>query len=186
MGPRLQWTRGMIQLVLVVAIAACLVAAGCSTKDNSAGTERASKDLRRAQSTVGAKHDDVTATADDIERRKRDLVAQEQQLGDKEKSLDDSRRQLGSAQATLTEARKAYSAAVKERLAKLDAGLATLSTHTDAPSKDASVGLGARRDALATKLATMPDGEDARWAAYTKDVDATFDVIEHDLRSSLR
>jgi hypothetical protein len=30
----------------------------------------------------------------------------------------------------------------------------------------------------------MPDGADAGWAAYTKDVDTTFDAIEHDLRTA--
>jgi hypothetical protein len=73
---------------------------------------------------------------------------------------------------------------VKERFAKLDAGLAGLATRTDAASKDASTGLAARRTALAAKLAAMPVGADAGWAAYTKEVDTTFDAIEHDLRTA--
>jgi chromosome segregation ATPase len=159
--------------------------ASCSNKDNSADTDQASKDLREAQSTVSAKHNDVTATGDDIERRKRELVAEQQQLADKEKSLDNSQRQLGSAQVTLTDARRAYSTAVKQRLAKLDADLAGLATRVDAASKDARVGLAARRDALAARLTLMPAGPDATWAAYTKDVDTTFDAIERDLRAAL-
>lgn len=160
------------------------VLAGCSHKDNSADTDQASKDVREAQSILSAKHDDVAATGNEIERRKRDLISEQQQLADREASLHEGERQLGSAQATLTQARTAYAAAVKDRFAKLDAGLAGLATRTDAAAKDASVGLAARRDALAAKLAGMPDGADASWAAYTKDVDTTFDAIERDLRAA--
>lgn len=170
----------LVRMLLVVA-----VSASCSSKDNSAGTDKASKDLREAQSTLSAKNNDVAATGDEIERRKRELVANQQQLADKEKSLVDSRQQLGSAQETVTDARNAYAAAVKERLAKLDAGLASLATHADAASKDKSAGLAARRDLLATRLAVMPAGADASWPAYTKDVDTTFDAIERDLHAAL-
>jgi len=170
---------------LLRALLAVAVTMSCSSKDNSADTDRASNDLREAQSTVSAKANDVTATGDDIERRKRELVADQQQLADREKSLDDSRQQLGSAQATVTDARKAYSLAVKERLAKLDADLASLATRVDAASKDKSAGLAARRNLLTSRLAVMPAGVDASWAVYTKDVDTTFDAIERDLRAAL-
>ena len=171
--------------MLVRALAVGVLVISCSSKDNSGVTDKAANDLRAAQSTVATRHDDVTTAGDDVERRKRDLGAQQQQLADKEKSLDDSRQQLGSAQATLADARKAYAAAVEERFAKLDADVATLATRTDARSIDARAGLTARRDALAAKLAVMPDGADATWTAYTKDVDTTFDAIERDLRSAL-
>lgn len=160
------------------------LAASCSTKNNSADTDRASEDLREAQSVVTTKHDDVAATGDEIERRKHQLVAEQQQLAVQEKSLDDSRRQLGSARGTLEQARTAYAAAVKLRFAKLEADLAGLSTHTDAASKDARAGLTARRELLAAELRRMPDGADPSWAAYTKDVDTTFDAIERDLRAA--
>ena len=169
----------MISTLLAIA-----VTASCSAKDNSADTDQASKDLREAQSVVKAKDHDVTATGDDIERRKRELAAEQQQLADKERSLVDDQRKLGSAQGTLSDARTAYAAAVKERFAKLEAGLAGLATRTDAAARDASAGLAARRDLLATKLAQMPSGADARWSAYTKDVDTTFDAIERDLRAA--
>ena len=161
-----------------------VAAASCSTKNNSADTDRASEDLRRAQSVVAAKHDDVATTGDEIERRKRQLAVEQQQLADQERSLEDSRRQLGSARGTLDQARAAYAAAVKERFAKLDADLASLATRTDAASKDARVGLAARRDLLAAELARMPGGADSTWTAYTKDVDTTFDAIEKDLRAA--
>jgi chromosome segregation ATPase len=170
--------------ILLPALLAVAVTASCSSKDNSAVTDQASKDLGEAQSEVKAKDRDVTTTGDDIERRKRELVAQQQQLADQEQALENERRQLGSARGTLTDARTAYAAAVKERLAKLEAGLASLATRTDAAAKDASAGLAARRDLLATKLAQMPAGTDASWGAYTKDVDTTFDAIERDLRTA--
>jgi hypothetical protein len=160
------------------------VVASCSTKDNSGDTDRASEDVRNAQSVVAAKHDDVATTGDDIGRRKRQLAAEQQLLADKEAALVDSRRQLGDARSTLEQARTAYAAAVKERFTKLDAGLASLATHTDAAAKDASAGLAARRDLLAAELARMPGGADARWTAYTKDVDTMFDAIERDLRAA--
>jgi chromosome segregation ATPase len=170
--------------ILISTLLAAAVAASCSAKDNSADTDQAGKDLREAQSVVKAKDHDVTATGDEIERNKRALAAQQQELADKERSLEDDRRQLGSARGTLSDARTAYAAAVQERFAKLDAGLAGLATRTDAAAKDARAGLAARRDLLAAKLAEMPAGADARWSAYTKDVDTTFDAIERDLRAA--
>lgn len=168
-----------MRTLLVVA-----VAAGCSRKDNSEVTDRASKELREAQSAVSAKHNEVAKTGDDVERRKNELLAEQQQLATKEKALEDSRQQLGSAEVTLSGARTAYGAAVKERLAKVDAGLTALAARTDAASKDMSTGLAARRDRLATRLTQMPDGADAGWAAYTKDIDTTFDAIERDLKAA--
>ena len=98
-----------------------------------------------------------------------------------EKLLDLQVQQLGSAQVDLAQARATYAAAVKERLAKLDASLAGIGTKTDAKSKDVAVGLRARRDQLAAKLAALPAASDPGWAAFTRDVDTTFDAIEHDL-----
>ncbi len=167
----------LMRTLLAVAAASC-------SNDNSAGTDKASKDVRSAQSVVSAKNSNVAATGDEIERQKREIMAEQQQLAANEKSLEDSRRQLGSAQGTLAAARTAYAAAVNQRLAKLDAGIAGLATRTDAASKDVSIGLAARRDQLAARLAAMPDGADASWAVYTKDVDTTFDAIERDLRAA--
>lgn len=154
-------------------ICALLVVA-CSSNDNSADTDRASEDLRTAQSSVSAKQEAVTTTGDEIERRRLQLLTEQQQLAVQEKSLADNRRQLGSAQGTLEQARTAYAAAVKERFAKLDAGLAGLSTRTDAASKDARAGLAARRDLLAAELEK----------ATPRDLDTMFDAIERDLRAA--
>jgi chromosome segregation ATPase len=163
-----------------------IMAASCAKKDNSADTDQAGQDLRNAQSEVSDKRKDVTVNEDEIERKKRELIKGQQELSDKEKSLEDNRQQLGSARGTLAEARTAYSAAVTERFAKLDAELAGLATKTDAKSKDAAAGLHARRDLLATKLATMPATADPSWTGYTQDVDSMFDAVEHDLLAARR
>jgi chromosome segregation ATPase len=163
---------------------AAIVAASCASKDNSADTDKASQDLRKAQADVSQKRDGLSANRDDVERRKREILKGQQELADKETALEHDRQQFGSAQGTLAQARTAYGAAVKARLAKLDASLAGLSTQTDAASKDAAVGLSARRELLAGRLAAMPVTEEASWTAYTHDVDTSFDAIEHDLRAA--
>jgi len=160
-----------------------LVATACGSKDNSADTDQAGSHLRAAQSAVAAQRSELSANGDDVERRKRALLKDQQELSDKEVALAAKAQQLGAAQGTLTEAGTAYRAAVMERLAKLDASLAALSTKTDAASTDAVAGLKARRGLLASRLGAMPAPADASWAAYTKDVDTTFDAIERDLRA---
>jgi hypothetical protein len=162
------------------------VAASCAKMDNSADTDQASQNLRKAQAAVSEKHNAVALNEADIENKKRELIKGQQDLADKTKSLDDNRQQLGSAGATLVAARAAYGAAVTERFAKLDAALAGLATQTDAASKDAVAGLHARRDLLATKLAAMPAAADPNWPGFTRDVDTTFEAIEHDLGATRR
>ncbi|MBA3460939.1 MAG: hypothetical protein H0T46_13300 [Deltaproteobacteria bacterium] len=164
-----------------VLIFVALVTAACGSKDNSTDTDQAGKDLRAAQSAVSEQRSEIEATADEVERRKREVIKQQQELADKQAALAAEREKLGSAQGTLAEAGTAYRAAVTERLAKLDAALAHLATKTDAAAKDAAAGFKARRDQLASLLANMPAPADAAWAAYTKDVDTTFDAIERDL-----
>jgi len=166
---------------LLSSVLAVVMAASC-TKLDSGGTDQASQDLRNAQTAVSDKHKAVVANEDDIERRKRELITKQQELVDQEKSLALNRQQLGSAGGTLAEARAAYGAAVTARFAKLDASLAGLATQTDAKSKDAAAGLSARRDLLSAKLSTMPATADPSWPGYTRDVDATFEAIEHDVR----
>ncbi len=163
-------------------ILAVVIAAGaCGTHDNSAETDKASKDLRAAQSAVTAHREDLTSSVDDIERRKRALVTEQQQLADKEGAIAFKGQQLGSAQAAVADATASYRAAVTVRFAKLDAALAGLATRGDAKSTDATVGLKARRDRLASMIAAVPAPTDAGWAAFTKDIDTTFDGIERDL-----
>jgi chromosome segregation ATPase len=162
-----------------------LVAASCGRHDNSADTDKTSEELRQAQTDVTAHSNDVAKNQDDIEQQKRALLRDQQDLADKQKLLEQQRQQLGSAQGTLVDARVAYAAAVKERLAKLDASVATLATKTDAKSKDASAGFRARRDQLSAKVGAMPTTADADWNQYTKDVDVTFDAIERDLNRAL-
>jgi len=163
---------------------ALVLAASCANHDNSGDTDKASKDLREAQSKVSKERDSLTTGSDQSERHKREILKEQQALADNEAALEQHRQQLGSAQGTLTEARLTYGAAVKQRFAKLDAALAGLATRTDASSKDAMAGLRARRDLLATRIEAMPAAADSGWVAYTKDVDTTFDAIERDLNSA--
>ncbi len=174
----------MMRSNLLTSLIACVLAVACSKKDNSDVTDKASKDLREAQFALAEKSKDVVETGDDIERRKREVLKEQQDLADKEAALAAKAQQLGSAQGNLVQADAAYRAAVTERLAKLDAALATLATKTDAAAKDATVGLKARRDLLGAMLDKMPPPADSGWVAYTKDVDTTFDAIERDLRAA--
>lgn len=174
----------MLSPVRSCILLALLAAAGCGKNDNSSDTDRASEQLRNARAQVSQTNQDLAANQDAIARKQRELAAEQQVLADKQKLLEQQQQQLGSAQADLQQARATYAAAVKERLAKLDASLAHLATATDAKSKDAQVGLRARRDQLAAKLAAMPAATDATWVTYTRDTDTTFDAIEHDLNET--
>lgn len=170
----------------VTSLIACVLVVACSKKDNSDVTDKASEGLREAQAALAEKSKDVVETADDIERRKREVLKEQQELADTEAALAAKAQQLGSAQGTLAQADVAYRAAMTERLAKLDATLATLATKTDAASKDAVAGLKTRRDLLASMFERMPPPADSGWVAYTKDVDTTFDAIERDLRATIK
>jgi DNA repair exonuclease SbcCD ATPase subunit len=163
-----------------LAIGFALALASCSSYDNSSDTDRSRSAVTNAQSAVKEKTGDVTTRANDLEREKRELVQRQQKLVDDETALAAKRQQLGSARETLVEARATYTTAVNARLSKLDATLATLATRTDAASKDAAVGLRARREQLAVKVSAMSATPEQDWAAYTKDVDTTFDAIERD------
>lgn len=161
-----------------------LSTASCKDRNNSADTDRSGSALAQAQSDLREKRSEVTARETDIEREKRDLAQHQQALADGEKALASDRDKVGSASDALVRARATYGTSVTARMAKLDADLATLSTKTDAASKDAVVGLHARRDQLATTVATMDGLAEADWAAYTKAVDTTFDAIERDLHAT--
>jgi septal ring factor EnvC (AmiA/AmiB activator) len=163
-----------------------LAGTSCGKQDNSADTDRPGQDLRKARSQLREGSQELAANQDDIEKKKRAILSEQQQVADQEQLLEQQRQQLGSAQGSLQEAWVAYAAAVKQRLAKLDASLATVATKTDARSRDLVTGLRARRDQLSAKLAAMPSGAaDPSWTAYTKDVDTTFDAIEHDLHDAM-
>lgn len=173
----------MRQALLQACAATCLLVgiAGCGTKDNSASTDKASAELREAQAKVRESSQDIATNTDEIGKQERELATEQQQLAARQQLLAQQRDNLGSAQETLQAARAVYASAVNERLAKLDASLASFSTKTDAKSRDAAAGLRARRDRLAIKLAGMAATADPGWSEYTKDVDTTFDAIEHDL-----
>ena len=174
----------MMRASVITSLIVAALAVGCRAKDNSAATDKASKDLREAQTAVAEQRNDLTSSAVEVDRRKRAIVSEQQQLADKEAVLTVKGQQLGSAQGTMAVAAATYRAAVMERFAKLDAALASLATKVDAASKDAAAGMRARRDRLASVIAAMPASADAGWTAYTKDVDTTFDAIERDLRAA--
>jgi vacuolar-type H+-ATPase subunit I/STV1 len=168
----------------LASIGVAFALASCSSHDNSADTDPSRSALTEAQSAVAEKSNDVVVRANDIEGEKRDLLRRQQRLADDEQILASERQQLGSARDTLVQARATYGTAVEARMSKLDATLATLATRTDAASRDAVVGLRARREQLATKVGTMTATAEQDWAAYTKDVDTTFDAIERDLHAA--
>jgi len=164
-----------------------LLATSCSRKDNnSSDTDQASKDLRSAQTAVTEKSKDLTATEDDVQKKKHDLLDQQAALAAQEKALASEKAQLGSARSGLDEARTAYAKAVTERFAKLDASIATLATQTDAASVDALAGIRARRDLLSARLAAIPVTSESGWTLFTRDIDTTFDAIEHDVGKAKR
>lgn len=167
-----------------LAVTALLVAASCGKEDGSAETDQAGRDLREAQEKLRENSQALAKNQEEIEQKKRDILQDQQALADKQKLLEKQQAELGSSQGHLDKARVAYAAAIKERLAKLDASLATLATRTDARSKDAATGLRARRDQLAAKLDAMAGTPDAGWNQYTKDVDVMFDAIERDRREA--
>lgn len=167
-----------------LAVVLLLAAGSCGKEDSSAETDKAGRDLREAHDKVSENSQALAKNQDDIEQKKRDILNDQQALADKQKLLEKQQVELGSSQGHLQEARVAYAAAVKERLAKLDASLATLATKTDARSKDAATGLRARRDELAAKLEAMAATPDASWNQYTKDIDVTFEAIERDRRAA--
>ncbi len=182
--------RTVVRYSLVWAV---FLAASCGKADNSADTDTASQDLRKAQAALIEHEKTLADDQDAVEQKKRDLAREQQELlrgqeelADKLKLLEQQRAQLGSAQETMNKARAAYVAAVKQRFAKLDASIATLATATDARSRDAVTGLRARRDQLAAKLASLTETLDADWNQYTTDVDTTFDAIEHDLNEVVK
>jgi chromosome segregation ATPase len=167
-------------------VCAGLLAIGCGSRDNSTDTDQATHDLQKAQSDLSANSKALTDNQAEIERKTRELAREKQELADRQAQLEQQRAQLGSAQTALAAARTAYAAAVKSRFAKLDAALATLGTKVDAKSKDALVGLRARRDQLSVTLTGLGGTSDPDWNSFTKSVDATFDAIEHDLGEASR
>lgn len=174
-------------------IAGLLLVAACGEDDNSADTDRAAEELRRAQAALGEQTRSLAENQSAIEQGRRNLALEQEKLAREQRELADKQRllaeqeaRLGAAKQTLAQARAAYAAAVTERMAKLDASLATLGKRTDARARDALAGLRARRDQLSTKLAALGGTQDAGWAEYVDDVDTTFDAMERDLGEALK
>jgi len=162
------------------------LAAGCGRKDNSADTDKATSKLRSAEGKVTEHQANLTENEAAIAQRERDLVREQQELADRKQLLDQQGVDLGTANDELVTARATYAAAVAVRMAKLDASLAALETRTDAAARDAAVGLRARRDQLALRVAALTGAASADFKTATSDIDVTFDAIEKDLGSASR
>lgn len=90
-------------------------------------------------------------------------------------ATEEVERQRGEKELVAEETtRTKYHAAVTTRLAKLDTAIGA--------TRDVPAGVRSRRNALEVRIGEMPVTADATWAAYTKEVDAKFVGIEHDLR----
>ncbi|CAN5361944.1 hypothetical protein BH11MYX1_BH11MYX1_10000 [soil metagenome] len=161
-----------VRALLYVSLIATSMAVGTACKsDNSADTEQAAKDVRKAQEEFNAQTKVVGKQTVDVAREQRVLDRQDQKLD--------------AITTDFAKARAAYVTAIRFRFGKLDTGLAELATKTDAKAKDAYTGLHARRDQLSTKLDNMTAASDTGWSTYTKDLDTTFDAMEHDLSGAL-
>lgn len=152
-----------IQMLIATAI---FSGAACKS-NNSADTDQAGKDVRKAQDEFNSQRKLVDDKTADVAKQQQALAKQDQKLI--------------SVETDLAQARAAYTNAIQVRFAKLETSLAELAKKTDAKSKDAYAGLHARRDLLAKKLDTMAATADTAWTSYTKDLDITFDAIERDL-----
>jgi len=156
-----------MRTILIASIFA-LLAGGACKKDN---TEKAGEAVRKNVEDVSDKREDVRDEQKDVVKEQQDVVKEQ--------------RELGKEQGELNQAKTNYSIAVKERLARLDARIAELDAKADAKSKDLAQSLRTRRDILKTKLDNMGTTAQASWNEFTKDVDGTFDSIEHDVNDAL-
>jgi len=157
----------------------------CGRADNGADTDKAGRNLRSAEAQLTERSKQVANGEGAVVQRQRELAVTQQKLLEDTKKLGEQRAELGTATKTVVEARTAYGASITERLAKLDALLSKLGTRTDAKSKDALVGLQARRDAIWARLNASASTPESSWETYTTEVDATLGAVEHDLNAAL-
>jgi chromosome segregation ATPase len=166
-------------------LVALQVLMGCGRADNSAETDKAGRDLRSAEAQVTEHSKQVANREGAIVQTHRELAVAQDKLLEDTNQLGQQRAELGAATQNVLQARTAYGASIKERIAKLDASLSTLGTKADAKSKDAWVGLQARRDAIWARLKASASTPESNWDAYTTEVDATLGAIERDANAAL-
>jgi len=104
---------------------------------------------------------------------------------DEAKDVDKEAGDVQTAEKNFAAARAAYSTAVSQRMATLDSKIAALDAKVDAGAKAKAADLKVRRDALNAKLGRMKSQTEAGWSDFTKDIDSSFDGIEHDLYDAL-
>lgn len=171
----------LASLVLV----ALHVPAGCGRGDNAAETDQAGRDLRSAEARLSEHSKQVANREGAIAHTQRELAVAQDKLVEDTTKLGEQRAELGAAAKTVLQARTAYGASITERIAKLDVSLSKLAAKADAGSKDALVGLKARRDALWARLKASAATPESSWDAYTTEVDATLGAIERDANTAL-
>ncbi len=137
-----------------------LTAGACKKHD----TDRASDEMKKAQDDINDKGKTLGKT---VEKADED-VAKDQA-------------KLDSAKADWEKAAADYGNAVHARLEKIDAKLKVLAVKSDAKAKELEQKLKARRDVLASKLDGLATQGAEHWDAFKKDVDSSFDSLDHDL-----
>jgi chromosome segregation ATPase len=160
-------------------LAASLAFGGAACKkDNSKITDKPGEEVRKAQENVNDQKEDLRDQAKDVQDEMKDVNKEA-------KDVDKEARDVQTAEANFASARTAYSTAVAQRLGVLDAKLAQLGGMASAEAKAKAADLKVRRDALNAKLGRMKDQTSAGWSDFTKDIDSSFDGIEHDLYDAI-
>ena len=129
---------------------------------------------------------DSERAGDSVRKSVENVKEQAEDVAEQQAEVARERRELKEAQEELAQARATFTTATRERLSKLDAEINQIEERGDAKSKDLAMSLRARRDALAAKLDTMGKRVDAEWNDFRKDIDTTFEQIEHDARATLQ
>ncbi len=141
--------------------------------------------------TAGAcKKRDADRASDDMKQAQDDINKEGKALGKTVEKADESvakdQAKLDSAKADWEKAAADYGTAVHARLEKLDAKLNVLAAKADAKSREAEQKIKERRDVLASKLDGLATQGTEHWDAFKKDVDSSFDSLEHDLNAAIK
>jgi chromosome segregation ATPase len=110
---------------------------------------------------------DTDKAAESVRKNVEDVTEQKQDIRDEQKDITKEQQDVVKQQGELN-----------QQLAELDA-------KTDAKSKEMASNLRLRRDELKMKLDRVDTAAAATWNDFTKDVDGSFDKIEHDLNDAL-
>jgi chromosome segregation ATPase len=168
----------MRKMLFSIITGALLLGGAACKKDNSDTTDDKANAVQKAQ-------EDVNDQREDIKDEAKDLKDEAQDLKDEAKDVREEAGELRTAQGNLAQARTEYANAVMQRMSKLDARIAELEARGTTEAKAKAADFKVRRDALNAKLETMKSQADTGWAAFTKEIDGSFDGIEHDVNDAL-